>query len=349
MLIDQDRAARPTDTGGLASPTRRKVLAALILPIAASGIPLMGQAAAADTFKNYPNRPIRVIVPQTAGSALDTLARIFAVKTGEILGSQMVVDNRGGAGGLLGMEIGKDAVPDGYTLIIAGTAALAIVPLIHKKARYDSLKDFEFISIYAAQPNVLVVNQTQPPRTVKDFIEWAKARGNQLYMASAGLGSASHLVGSNFMMAANLQSTHVPYKGGGPSVAAVLAGEAHWTLTPAAAVMSLVKGGRLRALGHTLPQRNRLLGDLPAIAETLTGFDNVSETGLIAPKGTPGPILDKLRSALFKVVNTPEIEALLAEQGAVAVTSTPEEYRKIIERHIVRYGEIVRATGLKAE
>lgn len=349
MLIDQDRAAKPTDTGWPASHTRRTVLAALLLAIAASGIPLMEQAAAADALKSYPNRPIRVIVPQTAGSALDTLARIFAVKMSEVLGPQMVVDNRGGAGGLLGMEIGKDALPDGYTLIIAGTAALAIVPLIHKKARYDSLKDFEFISIYAAQPNVLVVNQTQPPRTVKEFIDWARERGSQLNMASAGLGSASHLVGTNFMMAANLQSTHVPYKGGGPSVMAVIAGEAHWTLTPAAAVMSLVKSGRLRALGHTLPQRTRLLGDLPAIAETLTGFDNVSETGLIAPKGTPRPILDKLRNTLVKVVNTPEIEALFADQGTVAATSTPEEYRKIIERHIVRYGEIVRAVGLKAE
>ena len=349
MLIDQDRAARPTDTAWPASHTRRTVLAALLLAIAASGIPLMHQAAAADALKSYPNRPIRLIVPQTAGSALDTLARIFAIRMSEALGQQMVVDNRGGAGGLLGMEIGKDARPDGYTLIAAGIAGLAIVPLIHKKARYDSLRDFEFISICAAQPNVLVVNQSQPPRTVKEFIDWARARGSQLNMASAGLGSSSHLVGTHFMMAANLQSTHVPYKGGGPSVAAVLAGEAHWTLTPAAAVMSLVKSGRLRALGHTLPERTRLLGDLPAIAETLTGFDNVSETGLIAPKRTPRPILDKLRNTVVKVVNTPEIEAVFAEQGAVAATSTPEEYRKILERHIVRYGEIVRVVGLKAE
>jgi tripartite-type tricarboxylate transporter receptor subunit TctC len=277
------------------------------------------------------------------------LARIFAIKMSEVLGQQMVVDNRGGAGGLLGMEMGKDAPPDGYTLISAGTSGLAIVPLIHKKARYDSLKDFEFISTYSAQPNVLVVNQSQPPRTVKEFIDWARARGSQLNMASAGVGSSSHLIGSHFMMAANLQSTHVPYKGGGPSVAAVVAGEAHWTLTPAAAVMSLVKGGRLRALGHTMPQRARLFGDLPAIAETVTGFENVAQSGLIAPKGTPRPILDKLRNTVLKVVNTPEVEALFAEQGAVAVTKTSEEYRKDTEQYSVRYGEIVRAVGLKAE
>jgi tripartite-type tricarboxylate transporter receptor subunit TctC len=247
------------------------------------------------------------------------------------------------------MEMGKEAPPDGYTLIAAGTSGLAIVPLIHKKARYDSLKDFEFISTYSVQPNVLVVNQNQPPKTVKEFIDWAKTRGSQLNMASAGLGSSSHLVGSHFMMTANLQSTHVPYKGGGPSVAAVVAGEAHWTLTPAAAVMSLVKSGRLRALGHTMPQRAPLFGDLPALAETLTGFENVAQSGLIAPKGIPRPILDKLRNTVVKVMNSPQVEALFAEQGAVAVTKAPEQYRKDTEQYIARYGEIVRVVGLKAE
>jgi tripartite-type tricarboxylate transporter receptor subunit TctC len=151
------------------------------------------------------------------------------------------------------------------------------------------------------------------------------------------------------MMAANLQSTHVPYKGGGPSVAAVIAGEAQWTLTPAAAVMSLVKSGRLRALGHTLPERAPLFGDLPALAETLTGFENVAQSGLIAPKGTPRPILDKLRNTAVKVVNSPEVEALFADQGAVTVIKTPEQFRKDTAQYIVRYGEIVRAVGLKAE
>lgn len=349
MLIDQDRAARPTDTGWPASHTRRTVLAALLLAIAASGIPLMEQAAAADALKSYPNRPIRLIAPQTPGSSLDTLVRIFAIKMSEALGQQLVVDNRGGAGGLIGMEIGKDAPPDGYSLIAAGTSGLAIVPVMHKKARYDSLKDFEFISIYSNTGNVLVVNPNQPPRTVKEFLDWARARGKQVYMASAGVGSSSHLIGSQFMITANLQSTHVPYKGGGPAAAAVVAGEAHWTLIPGAAAMSLVKSGRLRALGHTWPQRTRILGDMPAIAETLTGFENVAQTGLIAPKGTPRPILDKLHKTIVKVVNTPEFEALFAEHGAAAVTSTSEEFRKTTEQYIVRYREIVRTVGVKAE
>jgi tripartite-type tricarboxylate transporter receptor subunit TctC len=287
MLIDQDRATRPTDAKWPASHPAGQS-SALLLAIAASGIPLMEQAAAADALKSYPNRPIRLIAPQTPGSSLDTLVRIFAIKMSEALGQQLVVDNRGGAGGLIGMEIGKDAPPDGYSLIAAGTSGLAIVPVMHKKkAHYDSLKDFEFISIYSNTGNVLVVNPTQPPKTVKELIDWARARGSQINMASAGVGSSSHFTGSHFMMAANLQSTHVPYKGGGPSVAAVIAGEAQWTLTPGAAVMSHVKSGRLRALGHTWPQRTRILGDLPAIAETLTGFENVAQTGLIAPRAPP--------------------------------------------------------------
>lgn len=174
MLIDQDRSEGLMDTGRPASETRRTFLAALLLAIAASGSPLAAQAAAADVVKTYPNRPIRLIVPQTAGSAIDTLARILAIRMSEMLGQQMVVDNRGGAGGLLGMEIGKNALPDGYTLIISSTAGLTIVPHMHKKVPYDSLKDFEFISIYAAQPNILVVNQTQPPKTVKEFIDWVR-------------------------------------------------------------------------------------------------------------------------------------------------------------------------------
>jgi len=335
---------RPWDWRG-----QRQALLLLILALAASGGSPASQAAAADAARDYPGRPVRVIVPQTAGSAVDTLGRILMARMSEALGQQFVVDNRGGAGGLLGMEIGKNALPDGYTLIISSTAGLTIVPQLHKKIPYDPLKDFEFISVYAGQPAILVVNPSQPPRSVKEFIEWAKSRGSQLNMASAGLGSTSHLSGTALMMAAALQSTHIPYKGGGPSVAAVVAGEAHWTLTPAAAVMSLVKGGRLRALGHTFPKRTRVLGDLPAIAETIPGFDNIAETGLIAPRGTPRPILDKLRNTLVKVVNSAEVEALFAEQGVVVITSSAEEFRKITQRQFARNAELVRAVGLKAE
>jgi tripartite-type tricarboxylate transporter receptor subunit TctC len=306
-------------------------------------------AAGADTAKNYPERPIRLIMPNAPGSSNDTLGRIIAAKLGDALGQQIVVDNRAGAGGLLGMEIGKNANPDGYTLLAASTAAMSIAPHIHKKLPYDPVKDFEYISMFGVAPNVLVVNPNLPPKTVKEFIEFAKSKGTGLNMASAGAGAQSHLTGAALMVAAGIQSTHVPYKGGGASVGSVVAGESQWTITPAAAVMSLVKSGRLRALGHTLPQRAPLLGDMPAIAETVPGFKYSGWYGLLAPKGTPKSIVNKVRDTLIKVVNAPEMKDLFASQGALVQTSTPEEFRKFVQQDILDTGKVARAAGLKLE
>ena len=207
-------------------------------------------AQAADPVKDYPDRPVRMMMPNAPGSANDTMGRILAAKLGNALGQQIVVDNRAGAGGVLGMEIGKNAIPDGYTLVSPSTAATSIAPHIHKTLPYDPVKDYEFISLFAVMPNILVVNPGQPPKTVREFIDYAKTMGSKLNMASAGTGAQSHLSGTAFMIAAGFESVHVPYKGGGPSVGATVAGEAQWTFTPAAAVMSLIKAGRLRALGH---------------------------------------------------------------------------------------------------
>jgi tripartite-type tricarboxylate transporter receptor subunit TctC len=306
-------------------------------------------AQAADPVKDYPDRPIRMMMPNAPGSANDTMGRILAAKLGNALGQQIVVDNRAGAGGILGMEIGKNSNPDGYTLVSPSTAATSIAPHIHKKLPYDPVKDYEFISLFAVMPNILVVNPGQPPKTVKEFIDYAKSMGNKLNMASAGTGAQSHLSGTAFMIAAGIESVHVPYKGGGASVGATVAGESQWTFTPAAAVMSLIKSGRLRALGHSLPKRTPLLGDMPAIAETIPGFSYSGWYGLTAPKGTPRPVIDKLRSAMIKVAHTPEFKELIAAQAAEVVTNTPEEFRKFVQDDIVQTGKAVKAAGLKAE
>jgi len=307
-----------------------------------------GAARAADTQK-YPDRPIRMIMPNAPGSANDTMGRILAAKLGEALGQQIVVDNRAGAGGILGMEIGKNSNPDGYTLVSPSTAATSIAPHIQKKLPYDPVKDYEFISLFAVMPNILVVHPAQPPKSVKEFIEYVKVMGNKLNMASAGAGSQSHLSGTALMVAAGIESVHVPYKGGGASVAAVVAGESQWTFTPAAAVMSLIRGNRLRALGHSLPKRTPLLGDLPAIAETLPGFTYSGWYGLSAPKNTPKAVLDKLRTTLLKVAASPEFKELISAQAAEVVTNTPDEFRKFITDEITLTGTAVRAAGLKAE
>ncbi len=309
------------------------------------GVPGVG----ADSVKNYPDRPIRLLVPNAPGSSVDTLTRIVASKLGEVMGQQIVVDNRAGAGGIIGMEIAKDAAPDGYTLIAATTAASTIAVLLQKKPSFDPVKDYDFVTQFAVTPNVLVVNPSLPVKSVKELIDYCKARNGAVNMASAGPGSQSHLSGTYFLQAGNFQSLHVPYKGGGASVASVIAGESQWTLTPAAAVMSHVNSGRLRAIGHSLPKRSSLLSNLPPIAETLPGFDYSGWQGFFVPKGTPKPIIEKLRAAVVKTVNLPDVKKALAVQATEVVTGTPEEFRKLVQDSMAQNAKVVKAVGLKVE
>lgn len=304
---------------------------------------------AADPAKDYPNRPIRLIMPNAPGSSADTMGRIAAAKLGDALGQQIVVDNRAGAGGVLGMEIGKNATPDGYTLITTSLGALTVSPHIRKNLPYDPIKDFEYVALYSRQGNVLVVNPALPVKSVKDLVEYARGKQGRLNMATAGTGAQSHLNGTALMMAAGFQSVHVPYKGGGPSMTAVIAGEAHWSIAPAGAMMSHVRAGRLRALGHSLPERTPLLPDIPAIAESVPGFKYIAFSGFLAPKGVPKPVLQKINATMEKVVSTPEMREQLALQGAEPAKGTPAEFRKAVQDELIETGKVVKAIGLKSE
>jgi tripartite-type tricarboxylate transporter receptor subunit TctC len=321
----------------------RAILAAVTLAAAC------GNAAAADPAKDYPVRPIRLIMPNAPGSSADTMGRIVAARLGETLGQQFVVDNRAGAGGALGLEIGKNANPDGYTLITTSLSALTVSPHIRKDLGYDPIRDFEYVAMYSRQCNVLVVHTGLPVKNVKELIDYAKARQGKVNMASAGPGSQSHLNGTALTIAGNFTSLHIPYKGGGPAVAAVIAGESQWTVIPTGAAMSMIRAGRLRALGHSMPQRSALMGDIPAIAETLPGFHYVAFSGFLAPKGVPRPILDKLRATVARVVASPEMKEQFALQGAEPATGTPEEFRKAVQDELVESGKLVKTIGLKAE
>ena len=316
----------------------------MLLIAASLGLCTAQAASAAD----YPSRPIRLIVPNAAGAAVDTLGRIFANTLTQVSGQQIVVDNRGGAGGLIGMEIGKDALPDGYTLLSASTAAMVIGPHIHKKLPFDPMKDYAFISLFGITPNILVVNPSIPVKSVKELIEYNKSRGGRANMASAGTGSQSHLAGVLFMQLAKSEALHVPYKGGGASVASVVAGESQWTITPAPAVAGLIKSGRLRAVAHTLAAKSALLGDLPAIAETVPGYQYGGWNGLLAPVKTPKPILAKLHAMLVKTTQNPEFRTNFETQMTEVVTDTPEEFRKFVEGEIKAMGPVVKSAGLKA-
>jgi tripartite-type tricarboxylate transporter receptor subunit TctC len=247
------------------------------------------------------------------------------------------------------MEIAKAATADGYTMISATTAASTIAVLLMKKPTFDPVTDYDYVTQFAVTPNVLVVHPAVPVNSVKELIDYSRTKQGQVNMASAGAGSQSHLSGAYFLQAAKFESLHVPYKGGGPSVAAVIAGESQWTLTPAPAVMTHVNSKRLRALGHSLPGRSPLLGNIPPIAETVPGFDYSGWQGFFVPKGTPKAIVDRLRAAVVKTVNQPEVKAALAAQATEVVTGTPEDFRKVVQDSLTKNARVVRAVGLKVE
>lgn len=305
-------------------------------------------ACAAD----YPTRPIRVIVANVPGSGVDVLTRIVTARLGPELGQNMVVDNRidsrPGAGTAYGMDVGKAAPADGYTLNSAATASLAIAPLIYRKNPQSVLDDYEFISLFSITPNVLVVTPSLPLKTVADLVAWSKTQA-QVKMASGGSGSQNHLAGALLYTMGKFPAQHAPYRGSTAPVAAVVSGEAQWTLTPAPAVWPQAKAGRLRALGHSLPKRTPLLDDLPAIAETVPGYDYSGWFGFIAPRGTPQAVRDKLRRALLKVLARADVRDAFAEQASVIAANTPEEFRRMVLNEQAKYSEVVKAAGLKPD
>jgi tripartite-type tricarboxylate transporter receptor subunit TctC len=299
--------------------------------------------------QEYPTRPVKIVVPNAPGASIDTLARIIAARLGEPLGQPIVVENRAGAAGVLGMETGRSAAPDGYTLVLASASNLSIAPLAQKSVPYDPLNDFAFVSTIALLPNVLVVHKALPVNSVKELLEHARANPGKLNMSSAGPGSASHLGGVLLQVMAGFESLHVPYKGGGPSMAALVSGESHWSITPAPAAMALVQGGRLRAIAQSPAKRSPLLAEVPSIAETVPGYDYSGWAGLVAPKATPAPALAKVRAALSKTLLLTEVRTAFAAQGAEVMLTTPEEFRAFLARDLEATARIMKAAGIKPE
>jgi len=305
--------------------------------------------SAAVLAQDYPNRAVRMLVPNAPGSSIDTMSRIVAAKLGDALGQPVFVENRDGAGGLIGVEAGRTAKPDGYTVICASNGSMLIAPLLKKNVPYDAVRDFEHIGSFAVTPNVLVVHPDVPARNVKELIEYARANRATINMSTAGVGSQSHLSGVLLMSMADFESLVVPHKGGGPSVNSVVAGQTHWTFTPAPAVMSFVKNGRLRAIGHSLPRRSATLGDIPPVADTVTGYDFSGWAGLVAPKGTPQPVLDKLHASLLKTIALPEVREGLAKQGAEEFSGSPEDFRRFLAQDQANTVKVIKAAQLQAE
>jgi tripartite-type tricarboxylate transporter receptor subunit TctC len=301
--------------------------------------------------QTYPNRPVRVIVAQSAGSSLDTLVRIVAAKLSEGAGQQFVIDNRGGAAGTIGLEIGARATPDGYTLIAAGVSSMIVSTFTYRKLGFDTLKDFDPISQIADADGLLTVHPGVPAKSVKELIALAKARPGKLNMASAGVGSSSHLSGAMFTTLAGIDTVHVPYKGGGPMAASVVAGESQWVIAPAAALVSHVKAGRLRALAITSKQRSPLLPELPTIDEAgVPGYEYSSWNGIFAPRGTPKSVVKRLHGLIQATLADGELKKLFAAQGLTPSGSrNPEQFGAAVKEDYARIAKLVKVAGIKPE
>ena len=277
---------------------------------------------------NYPIKPIRIIIPQSSGSATDTLIRLIAPKLTEQLGQALILENKLGAGGIIGADTVAKAAPDGYTLLIGATSWITIAPHVYSKLSYDPQKDLAPISIFAIGQNVLAVPANSPVMNVKDLVAQMRANPNGLNMASAGIGSTSHLAGEMLTSLANVSAVHVPYKGAGPSVMSLLSGEAQWVFTPMQGPIALIRSGKLRALAVGGGVRSAILPDVPTVKESgIAGYDMRNWYGLLAPAGTPKPIIDKLHAAIVKVVNSPEIKEQFYTQGSEPTTNSTSDPR----------------------
>jgi tripartite-type tricarboxylate transporter receptor subunit TctC len=297
----------------------------------------------------YPVRPIRVLVPQSPGASNDTITRIIAIKMSEALGQQLVIDNRPGAGGIIAGEMVANASPDGYTIYSTATASQVIGPQIITNISFDPVNGFAPISLFAITQNVLVVHPGMQANTVKELIAYTKANPGKLNLANAGSGTQSHLAGVLLAHTARLNVVHVPYKGGGPSVGAVVANESQATITPGPAVMGHVRANRLRALASGGAKRSRLTPDLPTLVESGINLESTGWIGFLAPKNTPKPITDKLFATLKQVLNDPATQKLMENQGADPEAAGPEAFRRFIATEYKRFGEAIKIANLKPE
>ena len=308
------------------------MLAALVAPAAAQN--------------NYPTRTVRLIVPSSPGGGTDISARILAPQLTQFLGQQVIVENRPGAGTMIGGEAVARAAPDGYTLLM-GISTLAINPAMYKKVPYDALKDLAPISQAVALSNVLVIHPSLPPRNLKEFIAFAKARPGDLNFASAGKGTSPHLSMELFLVLAKLKMLHVPYKGSGPGVTDLIAGHVPVMMPNMLSAQPHIKSGRLRALGVTGGKRAPGADDIPTIAEAgVPGYEAVQWYGVLAPAGTPAEIIGKLHAGVVRAVQSPEVRKRLMNDGAEPVGSSPAEFGAYIRAETEKWARVIKAAGI---
>jgi tripartite-type tricarboxylate transporter receptor subunit TctC len=316
----------------------------LLVKIAGVVLALTASAAAQD----YPVKPVRLIVPFPPGGSNDVVGRMIAQQLSDRLGKQVVVDNRGGAGGVLGSEIAANAMPDGYTLLVISLAH-AVSPWLYK-LNYDPIKSFAPVSILASGPNVLVVHPSLPVRSVSELITLAKQKPGDLNYASAGIGSFQHMGAELFKLTAGVDIVHVPYKGGGPAMTDVLGGHTKIMFSSLVQTSGFVLNGQLRALGTGGAHRSPVLPDVPTIAEAgLPGYDATNWWGIVAPAGTPPAIVEKLHKDISAVQNSEQTRKQFETEGAEIVQMGSAEFGTFIASEIKKWERVVKESGIKAE
>ena len=295
-----------------------------------AGWALIGVASAASTAlaQGYPTKPVRLIVPWSAGSGTDLMSRSLAQKMGEALGQQVIVDNRGGAGAIIGSELAAKSPPDGYTAYIGGSVSMAISPVLYAKVSYDPVKDFAPVSLVSQFFNALSLHPSVPAKTVKEFIVLGRGK-NELLMGSAGNGSTSHLAGELFRKMTRVNMVHVPYKSGGQLVVGVVSGESHLSFSPVSTALTHMKTGKLRTIAVASPRRLPSLPDLPANASS--------------------EVVRRLNAAILKGIHTPEFREYLAKEGSELVGSTPEQLAAFLRSEVTKNAELIRSAGIKPE
>jgi tripartite-type tricarboxylate transporter receptor subunit TctC len=321
----------------------------LLRAVAAGACLLAGSAALAQSTGDYPNRAVRIVVPSSPGGGTDILARLLARKLSDSMGQPFVVENRAGAGQALGIDVVSHAPADGYTLLMAASA-IVLNQVLSKKVSYDTVRDFTPVSLVSTVSNVLVVNPSLPVKTEKELIEYAKANPGKLNYSSAGTGTSPHLSMELFRSMAGITMTHIPYKGTGPATVDVVAGQVQLSMPNILTAMPHIKGGTLRALGVTGPRRAAALPDVPTVAEAgLPGYESIQWYGLLAPAGTPAALVNKLRAEVVKAIQSPEVQAAMANEGADPVGNKPEEFAAFIKTEIDKWTKVVKTAGIQQD
>lgn len=321
--------------------TRIFAIAVLLLPLG---------AAAQSTTENYPNKAIRLICPFPAGGAVDLVARFVAPRLSESLGQQVFVDNRGGAGGIIGTEAGARAPADGYTITMANLSIMSINPFLYSKLPYDSVRDFAPVIELAQSVNLLLVHPSVPAKTLKELINLAKAKPGWLNFASPGSGTPAHLATELINTMAGIKMVHIPYKGAGAAIPAVLAGESQVYIEPVATSMPHVRAGRLRALAVTSDKRAAIMPEMPTISESgLPGYEFTSWYGVIMPAATPRAIVLHLNEAINRVLNQVDLRERLNGQAMLVIGGAPEAFGAKIKSEMLRWGKVVSDTGAKVD